>query len=103
MCGVCSVCGVCGVCGGVTMNMSTEGSEPKQYIHAYVPAYVVYECTIYFSLMLFTCSVNVHVKRIGGGYGAKISRSHMVTAACALGAYVTRRSVHVFAPSTDGN
>ena len=36
-------------------------------------------------------SVNVSVKRVGGGYGAKVSRSQHIAAACALGAYVTGR------------
>ena len=36
-------------------------------------------------------SVDVSVKRIGGSYGAKITRSNLIAAACALGASVTRR------------
>jgi xanthine dehydrogenase/oxidase len=40
-------------------------------------------------------SVNVSVKRVGGAYGSKISRSHIVTAACALGAHVTGKPVCV--------
>ena len=35
--------------------------------------------------------VNASVKRVGGGYGAKITRSAQTAAACALGAYLTRR------------
>ena len=37
--------------------------------------------------------MNVSVKRVGGAYGSKISRSHIVTAACALGAHVTGKLV----------
>ena len=36
-------------------------------------------------------SVSVSVKRVGGGYGGKISRSSQISAACALAAYHTRR------------
>ena len=39
----------------------------------------------------FPCSVNVSVKRVGGAYGSKITRSHQITAACALGAFLTKR------------
>ncbi|XP_065894835.1 uncharacterized protein [Dysidea avara] len=37
--------------------------------------------------------VNVSVKRIGGGFGAKLTRSQQVAAGCALAAYHTRRPV----------
>lgn len=36
-------------------------------------------------------SVDVSVKRIGGSYGAKLTRANLIGAACALGASVTRR------------
>ena len=36
-------------------------------------------------------SVDVRVKRLGGAYGAKITRGHQAAAACALGACLTRR------------
>lgn len=39
--------------------------------------------------------VNASVKRVGGGYGAKITRSAQTAAACALGAYLTRRPVRM--------
>ena len=35
----------------------------------------------------------VTVKRVGGAFGAKISRSHQIAAACAIAAYHTRKSV----------
>lgn len=37
--------------------------------------------------------VNAIVKRVGGGYGGKLSRSGQIAAACALGTFVTGRSV----------
>jgi len=36
-------------------------------------------------------SVDVSVKRIGGGFGGKLTRSHQIAAGCALAAYHTRR------------
>lgn len=36
-------------------------------------------------------SVDVIVKRVGGAYGAKITRCHQIAAACGLAAYVSRR------------
>lgn len=36
-------------------------------------------------------SVDVSVKRIGGSYGAKFTRSNLIAAACAVGACVTNR------------
>lgn len=36
-------------------------------------------------------SVDVSVKRVGGAYGAKITRAHWIAAGCALAANATRR------------
>lgn len=38
-----------------------------------------------------TSSVDVSVKRIGGAYGSKITRANLIAAACAVGAYATKR------------
>lgn len=40
-------------------------------------------------------SVNVSVRRIGGSFGGKISRSHMVSAAAAVGAWKARKPVKI--------
>ncbi|KAL5509791.1 hypothetical protein EMCRGX_G005217 [Ephydatia muelleri] len=40
-------------------------------------------------------SVDVTVKRVGGAYGGKITRSQQIAAACALGAYATKRPVRM--------
>jgi len=40
-------------------------------------------------------SVNVSAKRVGGAYGAKITRGHQIAAACGLGAYITKRYTSV--------
>lgn len=37
-------------------------------------------------------SVDVSVRRVGGAYGAKISRAHWIAAGCALAAHATGRS-----------
>ena len=37
--------------------------------------------------------VNVNAKRVGGGFGGKITRAAQTAAACALGAQVTERYV----------
>jgi len=42
-----------------------------------------------------TSSVNVSAKRVGGAYGAKITRGHQIAAACGLGAYITKRPVRM--------
>ena len=41
--------------------------------------------------LFFVLSINVSVKRCGGAYGARITRSNHIGAACALAAYVTKR------------
>ncbi|KAL3841842.1 hypothetical protein ACJMK2_019941 [Sinanodonta woodiana] len=38
-------------------------------------------------------SINVEVKRLGGAYGAKITRNHWISAACGLAAFLTNRPV----------
>ena len=40
---------------------------------------------------IFSDRVNVSVKRVGGGFGAKLTRSQQVAAGCALAAYHTKR------------
>ena len=41
--------------------------------------------------LTFPCSVDVSVKRCGGGFGGKITRANLTAAACALGAHATKR------------
>ena len=49
--------------------------------------------TIYYKFVdCVSCSVDVSVKRVGGAYGAKITRAHWIAAGCALAANATRRS-----------
>lgn len=38
-------------------------------------------------------SINMSVRRLGGAYGAKISRSVQIACACALGTFITKRPV----------
>ncbi|KAJ6648666.1 Xanthine dehydrogenase, partial [Pseudolycoriella hygida] len=40
-----------------------------------------------------TNSVHLELKRVGGGYGGKVSRGGQIACACALGCYLTRRPV----------
>ena len=42
---------------------------------------------------LIAFRVSVAVKRVGGGFGGKITGSHQIAAACALAAYHTKKSV----------
>jgi len=44
---------------------------------------------------LYFCSINVSVRRLGGAYGAKISKASHVAAACAVAAEVTGKPVRV--------
>ena len=38
-------------------------------------------------------SINIKVRRLGGGYGAKISRNALISAGCALAAHKLHRPV----------
>lgn len=38
-------------------------------------------------------NINMSVRRLGGGYGAKITRSVQIACACAIGAWITNRPV----------
>jgi Xanthine dehydrogenase, molybdopterin-binding subunit B len=40
-------------------------------------------------------SINIKVRRLGGGYGAKISRNSLISAACALAAHKLHRPVRL--------
>lgn len=40
-------------------------------------------------------SVNVHVRRLGGGFGAKISKATLIATACAVAAHVTNKPVRI--------
>jgi len=44
---------------------------------------------------LHCSSVNVSVQRIGGSFGGKVSRSHMVSSAVAVAAWKTHKPVKV--------
>lgn len=46
-------------------------------------------------MSLYSSSVNVSVRRIGGSFGGKISRSHMVSAAAAVGAWKAHKPVKI--------
>lgn len=43
--------------------------------------------------MYSKCSVNVTVRRCGGGFGAKLGKSGIVAVTCALGAHLLQRPV----------
>ena len=57
----------------------------------YISVYITYQCIWKQCRFYMTCSVNVFVKRVGGAYGAKSTRSPQIAAACALASYVSRR------------
>ena len=40
-------------------------------------------------------SINIKVRRLGGGYGAKISRNALISTACALAAHKLHRPVRL--------
>jgi len=40
-------------------------------------------------------SINIKVRRLGGGYGGKISRSTLISTACALAAHKLHRPVRL--------
>lgn len=42
--------------------------------------------------------MDVSVKRVGGGYGSKLTRANFIAAGCALGAHKTRRYVGLLVP-----
>ncbi|XP_055372025.1 uncharacterized protein LOC129606005 [Condylostylus longicornis] len=54
------------------------------------------------SCLLPESSINMHVRRLGGAYGAKITRCTQVACACSLGAILTNRPVR-FVLSLESN
>ena len=49
--------------------------------------------SLYFIIYIVVVRVEVRVRRLGGGFGAKQSRSRIPAAAAALSAYHTRKPV----------
>lgn len=49
-------------------------------------------------LILFYFSINVKVRRLGGGYGSKIDRCTMVSTACAVAAKLLNKPVRFVMP-----
>nr|CAH7725832.1 unnamed protein product [Callosobruchus chinensis] len=50
------------------------------------------------ALAIPTQTINVKIRRLGGGFGAKISRSALLSTAAALAAYKLRRPVKIWLP-----
>ncbi|KAK7469495.1 hypothetical protein BaRGS_00036474 [Batillaria attramentaria] len=68
--------------GGMDIQASTQWADGAQEIVAAL-------------LNIPQSSVRVDVKRLGGGFGAKLFRSHLTTGACALAAQLTKRPVRM--------
>ncbi|XP_046559709.1 xanthine dehydrogenase-like isoform X1 [Haliotis rubra] len=67
---------------GVSLLSSTQWTDLEQLIVAK-------------ALNIPESSVNVEVRRLGGSYGAKITRAHLTACAAALGTHVMRRPVRL--------
>lgn len=55
-----------------------------------------------FLIAMYCCSLNINVRRLGGAYGAKISRATQICCACALVCYKLNRPAR-FVMSIEGN
>ena len=65
------------------------------YVYKYLQCHFLLSLLLYFPVSCVSFSVTATVKRVGGGYGGKISRSAHIAAACALGSYATGRLVRL--------
>lgn len=48
--------------------------------------------------VLYQFRINVNIRRLGGGYGSKISRCSQIASACAVAASVLNRTVRFVLP-----